>query len=93
HNAEALGCYKDNHKDRDLGQLTSSILMSHEKCYSICKRLGLKYFGVQGGAHCWGGSTYGKHGKVDEKKCSIPCEDNEKQRCGGSIFNNIFEVL
>uniref|UniRef100_A0A1I8G237 WSC domain-containing protein n=1 Tax=Macrostomum lignano TaxID=282301 RepID=A0A1I8G237_9PLAT len=90
---KALGCYKDNPKNRDLTQLVSSIIMSQEKCHKMCKRLGLKYFGVQNGMHCWCGSTYGKHGKADEKMCSIPCEDNEKQRCGGSIYNSIFEIL
>ena len=48
--------------------------------------------GEQGGQSCWGGSSFGKYGKVDETKCSVICNQDVDVKCGNVWLNNIYDI-
>ncbi|PAA64272.1 hypothetical protein BOX15_Mlig006795g2 [Macrostomum lignano] len=93
---EYKGCFKDSPKDPDLSDFKDPVSLSAmevNKCDRICRRLGKRYFGIQGGMQCWCGSKFGKHGKVPDSECGMPCEGRHLQYCGGDNRNLVFELL
>ncbi|CAH1786133.1 unnamed protein product, partial [Owenia fusiformis] len=86
-----LGCYKDT-RDRDLPLFHSYGDMTLEKCLKGCHEEGYVYAGIQIGAQCWCGNSYGKHGKVDDSECTIKCTGEPWRICGDHWKNNIYRI-
>jgi hypothetical protein len=63
--------------------------MTLEMCESNCA--GYAFFAVQnGGTGCFCGSEYGKYGK--STNCTMPCEGDAHEVCGGSGANSIYRA-
>lgn len=85
-----LGCYRDESL-RDLaGEHVSSADMTPEKCFSICGEKGFAFAGLQFSSHCFCGNEYGQYGPADN--CDMPCVGNDKENCGGSWANRIYQL-
>jgi len=85
-----LGCYNDQ-SSRDLSYeatLTSSLTV--EGCISACA--GYDYAGVQDGNQCFCGDTYGKYGSAGPNACSMACQGDNTQICGGAWLNSVYKV-
>ena len=42
---------------------------------------------------CWGGNSYGKHGKRPDSECNMKCKKDNSRFCGGSWRNNVFKLV
>jgi len=66
--------------------------MTPQMCIEHCHEKGKKYAGLQYGKQCWCGNEYGKHGKVDDDKCDMPCSGDPDTMCGASFYNSIYDA-
>uniref|UniRef100_A0A1I8HTR8 WSC domain-containing protein n=1 Tax=Macrostomum lignano TaxID=282301 RepID=A0A1I8HTR8_9PLAT len=87
---KTLGCFIDT-GNRDL-PFHSAGTTDVNSCVKRCGNLGYKYAGLQAGAYCFCGKSYGKHGKALDADCATPCSVNKKQICGGTWRNLIYET-
>jgi hypothetical protein len=84
-----IGCYQDQ-ATRDLnGEFTGSVT-SGAACRSICR--GFTYFGLQDGSQCFCGNRLGLYGQASWKDCSMQCQGNADEICGGYWRNSVFLV-
>jgi hypothetical protein len=87
-----LGCFIDSN-DRDLPELHKAIGgLSLEVCAAQCRGINEQFFGVQEGVLCHCGRSYGRYGRVDDSECKTPCQGNDKQMCGGSWRNSVYQL-
>ncbi|PAA82322.1 hypothetical protein BOX15_Mlig010315g1 [Macrostomum lignano] len=87
------GCFEDNHSSPDMGaDRTRMYEMTLEKCTNWCKGKNTKYMGMQDGDTCSCGDHYGKYGMSADFDCSVPCEGNVKERCGGISHNAVYSL-
>jgi hypothetical protein len=90
--ATYLGCYKDtdlrdlNEKHWEDGQMTQ------DRCIDSCREDGFAYAGVQYGANCFCGNSFGRYGKIAQNNCKTPCSGDSGQNCGGTWANSIFRL-
>ena len=85
-----LGCYRDGH-NRDLKEEIGSG-MSLTRCMETAINMGMPYYALQYGTHCFVGNSYGRHGEIGIENCSMSCNANYNERCGGSWANAVFAV-
>ena len=76
--------------DRDLPTLLLATGASLKGCRDAAEDRGLAYFGMQNGDECWGGASYGRHGKTSNSQCNVPCKVRPRQNCGAVVRNAIF---
>uniref|UniRef100_A0A1I8G396 WSC domain-containing protein n=2 Tax=Macrostomum lignano TaxID=282301 RepID=A0A1I8G396_9PLAT len=84
-----IGCYKDKASPRDLPLLHHSKSTTPESCVSRCKARKYKYAGLQAGAWCLCGNSYGRHGKARNADCNMRCSGNSRKTCGGPWRNDV----
>jgi alpha-L-fucosidase 2 len=83
-----LGCYADQ-ATRDLSlKPISNGTMSADICAAACT--GYDYFATQNGNECRCGNDYGLYGS--SSSCTVTCEDNDSEICGGSWANSIYSL-
>lgn len=95
-----VGCFPDNRKadplgtrGRDLdGAAFKDPSMTVKQCLSLCSGQGFKYAGLQSGAWCFCGNSYGRH-KAASASCTTKCAGDQKLICGGEWTNSIWELL
>ncbi len=95
-----IGCFLDNAnadplgtRGRDLdGAAFKDPSMTVNQCLSLCKDQGFKYAGLQNGAWCFCGDSYGRY-KAGAANCSAKCAGNRKLICGGEWVNSVWELL
>ncbi|KOS17157.1 WSC domain-containing protein 2 [Escovopsis weberi] len=79
-----VGCFRDT----DARVLTGEELpalgpMSTEKCITRCKDHGFSLAGTEYGGQCFCGDKLVGSSKIDESECSMPCEGDASEICGG----------
>ena len=88
-----VGCFRDNHRDRDLGTRALDIpRVNVSSCVTWCKQHYYKYAGLQqagAGASCWCGPEFGKHGPGT---CSDTCPGDTEHTCGGEESNSVYRT-
>ena len=42
---------------------------------------------------CWGGNSYGKHGKRPDSECNMRCKYDNSRMCGAGWRNNVFKLV
>ena len=89
-----LGCYEDSRFNRDFtGKIAWAAHRSPKLCLQFCDGGGYQYFGLQYGGECFCGNSYGKHKKLIDSKCDVPCRDDDSEMCGGDLANSVYEIL
>jgi hypothetical protein len=58
-----------------------------ETCVATAAAYGYRYAGLQYWGQCFGGNTVG-HAQVADSECTLPCDANQTQSCGG-VFRNL----
>jgi len=93
---EAIGCFKDAGnplalQGRDLdGFVMNWHGMTPKFCVEQCAKKGFAYAGVQYGSFCFCGNSYGKNGTATN--CTMPCNGDYKQKCGGEWANMVYRA-
>jgi hypothetical protein len=93
---EAIGCYKDvgnplSLKGRDLdGHVINWHGMTPAFCVEQCAKKGFTYAGTQFGSFCFCGNSFGKGGQA--ANCTMPCNGDYKQKCGGDMANMVYRA-
>ncbi|KAL5503256.1 hypothetical protein EMCRGX_G010178 [Ephydatia muelleri] len=87
--ASLVGCYRDAVQSRDL---EISLKGGHTpfSCALQCSKH--RYFAIQFGGECFCGDAYGRHGKLEESQCAMPCVRDMRLPCGGALANLIFQT-
>jgi hypothetical protein len=85
------GCYKDS-RDRFLSgeKLPNIGKVSNTKCIEYCNSKGFSIAGTQYGGECFCGNSLSTIEKLDDSKCSMSCEGDETQTCGGDWALSVF---
>ena len=92
----ALGCYTDSVGARAL--TTTQYLaapMTIEVCTTACKADNFAYAGLEYGGECYCGNTVANgNGPAPDKAagCSMPCNGDATETCGGSNRINLFKA-
>lgn len=95
-------CYVEGTSGRALGGTgsasasTSNNQMSVETCASFCSGAGFKYMGVEYGRECYcnnGGPINGAVVAASEADCSMTCQGNNTEWCGGRSRINIYKSV
>jgi hypothetical protein len=42
---------------------------------------------------CWGGNSYGKHGKRPDSECNMKCKYDNNRMCGAGWRSNVFKLV
>jgi hypothetical protein len=85
------GCYEDN-----IGRvLTGDILpnlgpMTNDKCVANCVGKGFSIAATEYGGQCYCGNSLVGSSKLAESECSVACEGNSKEVCGGSWALSVY---
>lgn len=85
------GCYQDN-----IGRvLTGDILpnlgpMTNDKCVANCVSKGFSIAATEYGGQCYCGNDLVGSAKLAEDQCTIACEGNSKEVCGGSWAISVY---
>ena len=93
---EQIGCFKDAGnplalKGRDLdGHAINWHGMTPAFCIEQCAKKGFTYAGTQYGSFCFCGDSYGKNGPA--ANCTMPCNGDYKQKCGGEWANMVYRA-
>ncbi len=59
-------------------------------CLEQCAKRGFTYAGTQYGSFCFCGNSYGKNGPATN--CTMPCNGNYKEQCGGEWANTVYRA-
>uniref|UniRef100_A0A1I8HES1 WSC domain-containing protein n=1 Tax=Macrostomum lignano TaxID=282301 RepID=A0A1I8HES1_9PLAT len=105
HKSEYKGCYVDKADKHDLKyHAHSSNEMTLKMCNDLCKEVGAKFYGAQGGTECFCDDTFGSYGKQVDDYCDRACMGflseskitsalTKSEFCGGDKMNSVYEVL
>ena len=85
-----IGCFIDQHPNRDLTKLFTVNNLTPDSCRSVCNEKGHVYAGVQYGYLCHCGDDYGKYGEAGEHECNSACRGDEGKKCGGFWRNSVY---
>jgi len=89
-NVMHMGCYKDN-GNRDInGYHFSNAGMSKQMCVNECSKRGFMYAATQYSSHCFCGNSYGRYGQASN--CNMKCSGNNRENCGGSWANWVYQI-
>ncbi|OTA01324.1 hypothetical protein A9Z42_0016400 [Trichoderma parareesei] len=85
------GCYQDN-----IGRVLSGDVlpnlgpMTNEKCVANCVSKGFSLAATEYGGQCYCGNELVGSAKLADSQCSIACEGNSKEICGGSWAISVY---
>ena len=82
------GCFADAINSRDLPSLMDMFSVSPHRCAHECAARDFAYAGLQDGAECWCGATFGTQGT--STACSRACTGDPAMRCGGPFANDVY---
>ncbi|MDE2372115.1 MAG: hypothetical protein KGN16_24305 [Burkholderiales bacterium] len=83
------GCLAD-HATRTLPvTLWSTSTATKASCVAAARARGLLYAGLQFGGQCYGGNVL-PPGPPDESKCTMKCNSNSGEPCGGTWYNSVY---
>jgi hypothetical protein len=89
------GCYTDVSNARVLSGITFANLGTHNTtttgCVAYCDAQGYSIAGTEYGGQCFcGNSLASASTKVGDDKCSMACEGDRAQLCGGSLTLSVY---
>ncbi|KAH6711234.1 hypothetical protein BKA61DRAFT_613337 [Leptodontidium sp. MPI-SDFR-AT-0119] len=87
------GCFADT-KDRVMTGIKLANIGNHEvtntKCVAYCESKGFSMAGTEYGGQCFCSNSLTISTSVDEAKCNMPCEGDNKQVCGGGMTLSVY---
>jgi hypothetical protein len=88
---KSLGCYSEGTSGRSLNWRQDSVAaatMTVETCLAACKAGGYSFAGIEFAQECYCGVVLGNGTlPVDDGSCSMPCNGNKNEMCGGELRN------
>jgi len=89
------GCYSDTRAgERVLSGIKFANIGNHQvsnkKCVAYCDSKGYSMAGTEYGGQCFCGNAMVGSSAVDDSKCSMPCEGDDSQTCGGSLALSVY---
>jgi hypothetical protein len=89
------GCYSDKREgERVLSGIKFANIGNHEvtntKCVAYCDAKGYSMAGTEYGGQCFCGNALSGSSAVDESLCSMPCEGDASETCGGSLTLGVY---
>ena len=85
----------DDANDRALGhyyRMKDEERLFTDFCIKRCFDLEEPYAGLHTYRECFCGTTYNKHGKVDETECNTICDDPSGLMCGGRSRLSVYKT-
>lgn len=92
------GCYKDA-SDRVLSGVIRANLgrVNNTACVAHCSSKGFSVAGTEYGGECYCGNELSKVEELDDSKCSMTCDGDDADKCGGdwalSVYTKSGKVL
>ncbi len=87
------GCYQDT-RARVLTGIKLANIGNHEvtntKCTAYCGAAGFSMAGTEYGGQCFCGDQLNGSSKIAESECSMPCEGDATETCGGSMALSVY---
>jgi hypothetical protein len=87
------GCYQDT-RARVLSGIKLANIGNHEvtnsKCIAYCGAAGFSMAGTEYGGQCFCGDQLNGSSKLAESECSMPCEGDASETCGGSMTLSVY---
>jgi len=91
------GCFADK-KDNESNRVLSGIKFANigikqvttTKCIAYCEAKGFSLAGTEYGGQCFCGNELVGSSAVDEATCSMACEGDAKETCGGSLALSVY---
>ncbi|RFU79924.1 cooh terminal wsc domain-containing [Trichoderma arundinaceum] len=85
------GCYKDNASRVLSGDVLPNLgPMTNEKCVANCVSKGFSLAATEYGGQCYCGNELVGSAKLADSQCSVACEGNSKEVCGGSWAISVY---
>ena len=84
-----MGCFKDS-EARDLPTAVDVRPLTVEGCVSKCGQSGFSMAGLQSSTLCFCGTTYSRYGRLRDEHCTMHCNGNYKEICGGFMMNSMY---
>jgi hypothetical protein len=87
----SLGCYTEATQGRALAHQLSTVNETVADCLDLCAGA-YTYAGLEYGGECWCGNDLGVGaGPTDASACTMPCNDNRTELCGGPSLLNLYQ--
>ncbi|KAH8598152.1 hypothetical protein B0O99DRAFT_55550 [Bisporella sp. PMI_857] len=87
------GCFSDSN-DRVLSGIKFANIghrqVTNTKCVAYCDSKGFSMAGTEYGGQCFCGNALSGSTSVEESKCNMPCEGDNKETCGGSLTLSVY---
>lgn len=85
------GCYKDA-SDRVLSGVIRANLgqVNNTACVAHCSSKGFSVAGTEYGGECYCGNELSKVEKLDDSKCSMTCDGDDADKCGGDWALSVY---
>lgn len=82
---KAVGCFKDSRSRVLAGEKLADLggKVSTTKCVEYCASKGFSIAGTEYGGECFCGNSLNTAEELDASKCSMTCEGDAEQKCGG----------
>ncbi|KID80411.1 uncharacterized protein G6M90_00g009650 [Metarhizium brunneum] len=89
----SIGCYTEATDGRALTNGVGTEKKTVKDCVDGCKAVNYIYAGVEYGGECWCGNEF-TAGAVPapDKDCSMTCNDNSTEYCGGPSRLNVYKL-
>ncbi|KAL7946252.1 COOH terminal WSC domain-containing protein [Trichoderma barbatum] len=85
------GCYQDNAGRVLSGDVLPALgPMSNDKCVANCLKKGFSLAATEYGGQCYCGNELVGSAKIADSQCSMACEGDSKQLCGGSWAISVY---
>nr|SVE74964.1 EOG090X01AN [Daphnia dolichocephala] len=90
----SLGCFHDNHQSRLLSSYGVKLpRLTNQKCIDLCAQSAFLYAGSHNGKECYcGNKKPSSEHLLTRTYCSIPCDGQSSQTCGGVDATEIFDT-
>ena len=86
------GCWSDAINPRSLGTQPEwyNVQISGTNCANHCDKIGMTISGTENGGQCFCGKEL-KNSKLSPGKCTIKCNGDKSQTCGGPGFLSVYK--
>ncbi|CAK7205222.1 hypothetical protein SEUCBS139899_007989 [Sporothrix eucalyptigena] len=89
----SLGCYHEPSTSRALANQLTVSSQTVDTCLAAAAEGGYQYAGLEYGGECWVGASLSSGATlVNVTTCTMTCNNNQSEYCGGSLLLNVYEL-
>ncbi|OAA65943.1 legume lectin domain containing protein [Niveomyces insectorum RCEF 264] len=89
----SLGCFHEPASGRALANQLSPLAQTVDDCLAVAGAQNYKYAGVEYGGECWVGDSLSTGAsQVNLTTCSMTCNGNGSEYCGGPLLLNVYKL-